>query len=324
MPNRSRLTGLPLSALRAFDAAARLGSFKDAAGELAVTPAAISHQVKALEARLGVTLFDRLNRALRLTSAGRRLARVTADSFGRLERGLRALESAGVVAGAATLTISSAPSIAAKWLVPRLHGFQAAHSDIELRLQSGDTLADVTAGTVDIALRYGAGKYGAGTAEDRLWPQGSIIAVCAPTLAPIGKVAEVTKHPLLRTAMPAARRRAGKGTGQDEFGGWVAWLAAAGLDPAAIPPKTLRGPLFGSSHLAIDAALAGRGLALAPRILVADDLAAVRLIQPFPIAIPDPFTYWLVYAAARAKEPRIRAFLRWIGQEAALSRKQVK
>jgi DNA-binding transcriptional LysR family regulator len=323
MPERSRLSSLPLSALRAFDAAARLGSFKDAASALAVTPAAISHQVKGLEARLGVALFERLNRSLRLTSAGKRLARVTADSFGRLERGLRSLEGAGVVAGPPTLTISTAPSIAAKWLVPRLHGFQAANPDIELRLQSGDALADLTNGSVDIALRYGSGKYGAGVTEHRLWPQGSIVAVCAPGLAPLRKIGEMTKHPLLRTAMPALRRRMGRGQGGEELGGWPNWLDAAGLDRSAIPAKALRGPLFGSSHLTIDAAVAGRGFALVPRILIADDLAAGRLIQPFPIAIPDPFTYWLVYAAARAKEPRIRAFLRWIQEEATRSRKQI-
>jgi LysR family glycine cleavage system transcriptional activator len=323
MPERSRLASLPLSALRAFDVAARLGSFKDAAQELSVTPAAISHQIKGLEARLGVALFERLNRNLRLTSAGRRLARVTADSFGRLERGLRLLEGAGVVAGSPTLTISTAPSIAAKWLVPRLHGFQAAKPDVELRLQSGDALADLTNGSVDIALRYGSGKYGAGVTEHRLWPPGSIVAVCAPVLAPIRKIDDMLKQPLLRTAMPAVRRRAGRRRQDDELGGWGAWLSAAGIDRAVIPAKALRGPLFGSSHLTVDAALAGRGFALVPRILVADDLAAGRLIQPFPIAIPDPFTYWLVYAATRAKEPRIRAFLRWIQDEATRSRKQI-
>lgn len=318
MPDHSRLATLPLGALRAFDVAARLGSFKGAALELAVTPAAVSHQIKALETRLGTVLFERLNRGLRLTAAGQRLASVTADSFARLEAGLRDLDAAGLTTGSTTLTISTAPSIAAKWLVPRLHRFQAAHPQIELRLQSGDSLADLTGAGVDVALRYGTGQYGTDVTETQLWPRGEIVVVCAPSLVASGRLnapRDVLAHPLLRTAMPARRQVAGRGQG--ELGGWSSWLAAAGIDPAAITGNTLRGPLFGSSHLAIDAAAAGRGLALAPRILVADDIAAGRLIEPFQITVPDPFAYWLVHATRRAGEPRIRAFVRWVQEEAS-------
>jgi DNA-binding transcriptional LysR family regulator len=323
MSDRSRLATLPLGALRAFDAAARLGSFKAAALDLAVTPAAVSHQIKALEAHLGTALFERLNRGLRLTAAGQRLAAVTTDSFARLEAGLRDLDASGLTKGTATLTISSAPSIAAKWLVPRLHRFQAAHPQIELRLQSGDSLADLTAGGVDIALRYGTGAYGAEVTETQLWPKGEIVVVCAPALVAAGGLTrppDVLALPLLRTTMPARRQNAAKGSagrGDVEQGGWLSWLAAAGIDASAINSSTLRGPLFGSSHLAIDAAAAGRGLALAPRILVAEDLAAGRLVEPFRIAVPDPFAYWLVHATRRAAEPRIRAFVRWVQEEAA-------
>ncbi|WP_374313386.1 LysR substrate-binding domain-containing protein [Dongia sp.] len=323
MSNRSRLATLPLGALRAFDAAARLGSFKAAAIDLAVTPAAVSHQIKALETHLGTSLFERLNRGLRLTTAGQRLAAVAADSFARLEAGLRDLDASGLTKGVATLTISSAPSIAAKWLVPRLHRFQAAHPQIELRLQSGDSLADVTAGGVDVALRYGTGGYGADATETQIWPKGEIVVVCAPSLAAAGglrRPQDVLAHPLLRTAMPARRQNVTNGAADNcevELGGWSSWLAAAGVEAVGIRPNTLRGPLFGSSHLAIDAAAAGRGLALAPRILVAADLAAGRLVEPFRIAVPDPFAYWLVHAARRADEPRISAFVRWVQEEAA-------
>ena len=322
MTDRRLLPTLPLGALRAFDAAARHGSFKAAALELSVTPAAVSHQIKGLEKRLGTTLFDRLNRGLRLTSAGQRLAMVTMESFTRLDAGLRELDASGLTNGSAMISISAAPSIAAKWLVPRLHRFQAAHPAIELRLQSGDALADVTSGSgIDVALRYGTGHYGADVSETQLWLPGEIVVVCAPTLAQggsLGSPMDVLHHPLLRTSLPA-RREAGKqaaGGAGTELGGWSAWLAAAGIDPATIASSTMRGPLFGSSHLAIDAAAAGRGLALAPRILVADDIAAGRLVEPFPIAVPDPFAYWLVHATRRAAEPSIRAFARWIKDEA--------
>lgn len=319
MTDRRLLPTLPLGALRAFDAAARHGSFKAAALELSVTPAAVSHQIKALEQRLDTNLFDRLNRGLRLTPAGQRLAAVTSDSFTRLEAGLRELETSGHRRSSATLTISSAPSIAAKWLVPRLHRFQAAHPTIELRLQSGDALADVTSGSgIDVALRYGTGHYGTDVSETQLWLPGKIVVVCAPALLQGGSLRtpmDVLHYPLLRTALPA-RRETGKQAVATELAGWPAWLAAAGISPATINPTTMRGPLFGSSHLAIDAAAAGRGLALAPRILVADEIAAGRLVEPFPIAVPDPFAYWLVHATRRAAEPSIWAFARWIMDEA--------
>jgi LysR family transcriptional regulator, glycine cleavage system transcriptional activator len=316
MRHQNRLSTLPLGALRAFDAAARSGSFKIAAGELGVTPAAISHQVKTLEGRLGANLFERLNRNLRLTPVGARLAAITSDSFGRLEQGLRNLESAGLLAGPSTLSISAAPSFAARWLVPRLHRFQETHPKIDLHLQAGDPLADLVNG-VDVALRYGSGDYGNDVTVERLWPKGTIIAVCAPSLAQSGKLrepADVLQHALLRTAIPAAQQQPGR----EPVGvaDWSAWLRAAGVVGAENAQAVRHGPLFSTSQLALESAQAGRGLALVPRILVIDDLAAGRLTTPFPTAIADPYAYWLAYAASRAEEPRVRAFIRWIRDEA--------
>jgi LysR family transcriptional regulator, glycine cleavage system transcriptional activator len=318
MRHQNRLSSLPLGALRAFDAAARSGSFKAAAAELAVTPAAISHQVKTLEGRLGANLFERLNRSLRLTPAGARLASITADSFGRLEQGLRNLESAGLLSGPSTLSISAAPSFAARWLVPRLHRFQTAHPNIDLRLQAGDPLVDLAnSADVDVALRYGTGAYGNEVTAERLWSQGSIIAVCAPSLAQSGKLrepADVLQHPLLRTAVPATPQQPGR----EPVGiaDWAAWLYTAGVVGAESARAVKHGPLFGTSQLALESALAGRGLALVPRILVVDDLAAGRLVTPIQAAIADPYAYWLAYATSRAQEPRIRAFIHWIRDEA--------
>jgi LysR family glycine cleavage system transcriptional activator len=315
MPDRRHLANLPLGALRAFESAARHGSFKAAAAELAVTPAAISHQIKTLETHLGLIVFERLNRGLRLTPTGTRLAATARDSFARLERLLEELAASGLMAGPTTLTISAAPSFATKWLVPRLHRFQAAHPEIELRLQAGDALADLAKSSgVDVALRYGGGDYGPGLRAERLWPGGEVVAVCAPTLVAAGALdgpADVIHHNLLRTAVPAIRQRNSK----TADGGWSAWLAAAGIAQSEAARVAAHGPLFGTSQLALEAAIAGRGLALSPTVLVADDLAAGRLVKPFAISLADPFGYWLAYAVERAGESRIRAFARWIRQE---------
>lgn len=318
MSDQRRLSTLPLGALRAFEAAARLNSFKTAAAELGVTPAAISHQIKGLEAHLGLGLFERLNRGLKLTASGARLAEAASETFARLEGVLGELEAGGQLAGAAMLTISAAPTIAAKWLVPRLHRFQVANPRIDLRLQASDALVDLTNGAgVDVALRYGPGDYGADLLAEKLWPEGRIVAVCAPSLlasGPLDAPKDVLRHSLLRTAVPATRQRLSRGLG--DLAGWPAWLAAAGVMSLEAAKKVKQGPLFGTSQLALEAAVMGRGLALVPEMVIADDLAAGRLIQPFSLGIPDIFAYWLVYAKARAEEARIRAFARWVRDEA--------
>jgi DNA-binding transcriptional LysR family regulator len=234
---------------------------------------------------------------------------------------LSELEAGGQRAGTATLTISAAPTIAAKWLVPRLHRFQAAHPAIDLRLQAGDALADLTGSAgVDVALRYGPGDYGGELRAEKLWPQGEIVAVCAPSLLATGSLqrpADALRHSLLRVAVPVTRQRISKDAA--DLAGWPAWLAAAGVMDAAAAKKVPLGPLCGTSQLALEAAVMGRGLALVPRMMVADDIAAGRLVQPFATGIPDIFAYWLVYAAARADEARIRAFTRWVREEARMT-----
>src|SRR5260221_7026847 len=183
MTSHRRLSTLPLGALRAFEAASRSGSFKAASAELSVTPAAISHQIKTLEEHLGVSLFERLNRALRLTQAGLLLAKVAQESFASIEQALADLESGGLIAGPTTLTISAAPSFATKWLAPRLHRFQAAHPQIDLRLLSGDALVDLTnSPAVDVALRYGGGSYGPDLHSERPWAAAELFPTSAPSL----------------------------------------------------------------------------------------------------------------------------------------------
>ncbi len=315
---RSHLPNLPLHALRAFEAASRLGSFKRAAAELAVTPAAISHQIKALEAQLGLLLFERLHRSLRITPAGARLGEVARSAFSALERILDELIDDGLAAGARTLSVTASPSFAGKWLAPRLYRFQALHPNIEFRLLAEDVLVDLTnRREVDVALRYGAGPYGADLDVKPLWPAGKVVAVCAPALVKSGALREprdLLNFSLLRTATPRPRFDY---QNVQPFG-WAAWLAAAGVTGDAAGKAASAGPLFGSTQLAVEAAASGQGVSLAPLILVEEDVRSGRLVRPFDTTIDDPCSYWLLVRKDRAEEVRIRAFVRWILNEAAL------
>jgi LysR family glycine cleavage system transcriptional activator len=292
----------PLGALRAFEAAVRLGSFKAAAAALSVTPAAISHQVKALEAYVGTALFERLNRALRLTRAGQALALVVQGAFDDLDRALAELrERSGSPAMRTALSVSAAPSFAAKWLAPRLHRLQAAHPGLDIRLSATDTLADLA--TIDIALRYGRGPY-PGVNAERLWPDGEIFPVCRPDLR-LKSPRDLLRQTLLRTAPPQSTVAVPRTD-------WPAWFKAAGV---SAPKAGGHGPMFSGTHLALEAAAAGQGIALTPGVLVAGDLAAGRLARPFPAALPDPYGFWLLSRETAANRIRIRAFTGWIRSE---------
>jgi DNA-binding transcriptional LysR family regulator len=320
MARETDIAALPWTSLRAFESASRLGSFKAAARELSVTPTAISHQIKRLETHLGLALFERLHRALQLTPAGERLAAEAQDAFLRLERTLRTLKLEGKAAGADTLTVSVVPSFATKWLAPRLHEFQVAHPHIGLRIVADETLVDLRRDrVVDLAIRYGPGSYGKALYARRLWPKGEIIAVCAPALAKdpsLRTPAGLGKQMLLRTAAPGARTRTGRARpGSD----WLAWFAAAGVAVDGAIRKALEGPVFSASQLAIETAVTGRGVALVPRILVERDIASGRLVRLFPIGIPDANAHWVLCRADRARESRIRTFIKWICDEAAKS-----
>ncbi|WP_183085154.1 LysR substrate-binding domain-containing protein [Trinickia fusca] len=308
---------IPLNALRAFEAAARLGSFKAAAAELFVTPAAVSQQVQALESYLGTSLFERLNRAVRLTATGAALASEVSAAFARLETALMAAAPAETRTRN-TLVISAVPSFASRWLAPRLDRFQQRHPQIDLQLMSSETLVDLAAdGHVDIALRYGPGPYGDLHAE-RLWFDDIVIPVCSPELRaklPAGQawLDESMPVTLLRVALPSSSRAAAERPGNV----WTAWLAATGHATPAWLAAAESGPLYGVTHLAIEAAIAGRGIALAPRALVADDLAAGRLERVGTAAAPDVNSFWLLCRKENVDRPGIRAFADWIRGEIA-------
>ncbi len=316
--NQRDLATLPWTSLRAFESASRLGSFKAAAGELAVTPTAISHQIKRLETHLGVALFERLHRSLQLTPAGEILAAEAQDAFLRLSRTLGNLRREGRVAGPDTLTISVVPSLATKWLAPRLHDFQAAHPRIGLRIVADEALVDLRRDRiVDVALRYGPGPYGKGLHARRLWPNGEIIAVCAPALArdrSLRSAAGVARQMLIRTALPGSRAQSSRTrSGSD----WPAWFAAAGVTVDESLRKALDGPLFSASQLAIEAAIAGKGIALAPSVLAQRDITSGRLVQLFSVSLADPNAFWILCRADRVREAPIRTFIKWLGEQAA-------
>lgn len=317
MNGQRHLAALPWASLRAFEAASRLGSFKAAAAELSVTPTAISHQIKRLETHLGISLFERLHRALKLTPTGRVLARDVQKAFAGLERSIDKLKVDGRAKAANMLTVSAVPSLATKWLAPRLHGFQAAHPRIGLRIVADEVLVDFRRErTVDIALRYGPGIDEKAVHAERLWPRGEIIAVCRPDIAKdptLASPADLKRQMLIRTAAPKSRAPSGRLPPAPE---WTAWFKAAGIRVDDDIRTALDGPVFNTSQLAIEAAVAGRGIALAPRILVESDIASGRLMRLFPVSLADPNSFWLLCRADRFKESRLQAFIGWIRQEA--------
>jgi LysR family glycine cleavage system transcriptional activator len=295
----------PLNSLRAFEAAARHLSFTKAAEELHVTPAAISHQIKALEEQLGVPLFRRLTRALRLTQAGQAALPPMRDGFDSLADAvdlLRAHENSGAI------TVSIDPSFAAKWLVPRLDRFRAALPDLDVRLDATDKLTDFQRDNVDLAIRYGSGNY-PGLEVERLLSE-EIFPVCSPKLlegpAPLAQPSDLRHHTLIHLEWDSENVTAPN---------WRMWLLAAGIHDIDFT----RGPVFSMTTLALQAAIEGQGVALASSFLVADDLAAGRLVVPFDLSVCDPldFAYHVVVPKRTADLPKVVAFKTWLLDEIA-------
>jgi LysR family transcriptional regulator, glycine cleavage system transcriptional activator len=293
----------PLNSLRAFEAAARHLSFTKAAEELHVTPAAVSHQIKGLEDHLGVKLFRRLNRAVLLTEAGQACVAGLSDAFDRmamaLER-LRAQECSG------PLTVSTSPALAAKWLVPRLEGFQELYPEIDVRVSAAMRLVDFAREDVDVAIRYGRGCYRGLLAE--LLLTNEVVPVCAPALLegsrPLRAPQDLRHHTLLHDDTL---------TSDGAYPNWAMWLRAAGVE--GVDPS--RGPRFDYAGLVLDAATAGHGVALALSTIVAADIAVGRLVKPFAVAVPTPFAYYVVCPQATAERPKVAAFRRWLRAEVA-------
>jgi LysR family glycine cleavage system transcriptional activator len=293
----------PLNALRAFAAAARHLSFARAAEELFVTPAAVSQQVKLLEDHLGRPLFRRTHRALLLTDDGQALLPGLLEAFARMDESLAALEA---LDEGGILTVSMAPSFAAKWLVPRLERFQTLHPDIDVRVTASMALVSFADDGVDCAIRYGLGQY-PGLVVQKLLDE-SVVPVCSPALRAaraVGSAAEMLRDvTLLHDDSPE----------QDaSCPTWRMWLKAAGITGV----DAARGLHFNQASLVLEAAIAGRGAALAKAQLAADDLRAGRLVRLFATSQPVAFAYYFVCPPTRATLRKVALFRAWILAEAA-------
>lgn len=298
---------LPLSGFRAFEAAARHLSFARAAEELRVTPAAVSHQVRALEDYLGLRLFRRTGRRVLLTEAGQILLPDLRAGFDRLEAaltGARRLRQAG----GGVLTVTMSPAFAAKWLVPRLERFRVRHPEIDVRIHADVRLVDFAAEEVDLAIRYGPGAY-PGLHATRLFPSEEVFPVCSPALASGLRVpADLAGHHLLHDETETAAV---------SLPSWRMWLQAAGVDPAQAGIDPDRGLRFSASAMATQAAIEGQGVLLGRGVIVAGDLAAGRLARPFVVSCPVPFGYHIVHPRHADARPAVAAFKAWLIEEAA-------
>ncbi|HEX5263437.1 MAG TPA: transcriptional regulator GcvA [Phenylobacterium sp.] len=291
MSDRPRL---PLTALRVFEAAARHESFLRAAEELAITPGAVSRQIKALEADLAVRLFERFNRAVRLTETGQRLAIGVGQGITLIEEAVQEVRSPRQ----AVLAVTAMHSFAARWLVPRLHLFNERHPEIQVLVAALDTTVDLVRDRYDVAIRFGRGPY-PGYAAKKLMSL-FMFPVCTPQLrdeTPLNHPRDLAKVPLI-----------GDVNFLQTEPDWGEWLAAAGA-----PEVDWRGgQSFSNTYLSIEAALAGRGVALAEAALVRDELAAGRLVRPFDIELMSPNSQWILSLPEKADRPDIRRFRNWL------------
>jgi LysR family glycine cleavage system transcriptional activator len=294
----------PLNALKTFEAAARAESFTRAAEELCVTQGAVSHQVKALEAALGIKLFNRERQGLVITEAGRDYLAIVRDALDRIALGTERLlqrQTAGA------LTVSTSPDFAAKWLVHRLGRFAEAHPDIDLRVSATLHHVDFAREDVDLAVRHGDGA----------WPALDVVRLCKEQLFPVCS-------PKLLSGRNRIRKPADLATCKllhlENGNAWAKWFDAAGVHKACV----LRGPVLNRASMLIDAAVDGQGVALARTALAAWDLINGRLVKPFDVALDVANTYWIVCPKATSALPKIAMFREWLLREAADDSRSLK
>jgi LysR family glycine cleavage system transcriptional activator len=293
----------PLKAVRYFEAAARHLSFSKAAEELNVTHSAISHQIKALEEWVGQPLFDRTGRALRLTEGGRQFLPPVRSAFQQLADAAQDLRQ---LCHGGPLTVSVLPSLASKWLVPRLFDFRANHPEIEVRISATERVEQIGQGGIDIAIRYGRGKWP--NVDSELLLKDDLFPIVSPLLlsgdAQLKEPRDLANFTLLSdTTWQAA-----------QFDFWQQWLEHAGVTGLELKGG---GFSFNYSNLLIQAAVDGLGVALGNTMLASDDLRAGRLVKPFDISVPLDTGYYVVYVRDALKRPKIRAFRDWVMDQVA-------
>ncbi|RRN69592.1 LysR substrate-binding domain-containing protein [Agrobacterium deltaense] len=280
---------LPLNGLRAFEASARHLSFTRAAIELCVTQAAVSQQVKGLEKRLGVSLFQRLPRGLKITAEGEALLPTVTSSFDQMATTLDRIEAGQV---RELLFLGVVGTFAVGWLLPRLKAFQKQHPFIDVRVSTNNNRVDMAAEGLDFAIRFGQGSWH-GTDAFRLF-EAPLSPLCTPKLAETLKTpADLMESTLLRSYRA------------DE---WSNWFAAAGVTPAA---QVNAGIVFDTSLGMMEAALQGLGVALAPPSMFSRHLASGAIIQPFPVTI-SLGSYWLTRLQSKPPTPAMQAFSDWM------------
>ncbi|QND53220.1 LysR family transcriptional regulator [Phyllobacterium sp. 628] len=283
---------LPLNGLRAFEASARHLSFTRAAIELYVTQAAVSQQVKSLEKRLSVQLFQRLPRGLKITAEGEALLPTVTSSFDQMATTLERIEGGQV---REVLFLGAVGTFAVGWLLPKLPEFQQRHPFVDVRLSTNNNRVDVAAEGLDFAIRFGNGSWH-GTEAVRLF-DAPLSPLCTPELAQTLKCpADMTELTLLRSYRA------------DE---WMVWFEAAGIPPST---RMNRGIVFDSSLGMMEAALQGAGIALAPPSMFSRHLAAGAIVQPFATTI-SLGSYWLTRLQSRAVTPAMTAFSEWISSK---------
>lgn len=281
---------LPLNALRAFEAAARHLSFTRAAEELCVTQAALSHQIKALEARMGCNLFRRVPRGVALTDEGAALVPALTDAFDRVGALMDVLADGRI---REVVTLGAVSTFATGFLLPRLHNFLVRHPEVDLRILTNNNKPEFVGEGLDCAIRFGDGAWHGMHATPIM--DAPLSVMCAPSLGAILKTpSDLIKQRLLRSYR------------SDE---WPAWFAAVGLEP----PK-LTGPILDSSLAIAHAVMGGVGIGLLPRPMFSRELSEERLVIPFEASITKG-SYWLTRYHARPETQAMRALRTWLLEE---------
>jgi LysR family glycine cleavage system transcriptional activator len=289
----------PLSALRAFEATARHLSMRRAADELSVTPTAVSHQIRRLEDALGVALFERQVRALRLTEAGERLYPVLNTGFDAFAQAIHAIRAPEAAPIRQRVTLTAPMGLAARWFVPRLGEYATRHPEVDLRIHASDTVVDLHGGSADLAVRYGETPAAQpGLVAEHLFGD-AYAPVCHPGLS-VRSHDDLARVPLIHSEWQRTL---------PQPIGWPMWARAAGIEHTL---QTDAGIVLSDDGHAMSAAMAGQGVILANLPLVRDALEAGALVQPFDGPVIQRYAFWAMAPATRLEDAAVRSVWNWL------------